>query len=288
MKYKTVHSRGKKWVITRVVNLGGRPYVVTEIQAASPANVLIRVAQHSNVILIFAIGANVEIDSQAVYANHYQRITSLKRELHVSVPTPGACLILQLPLRLDEYRSLSQTAESGYYTPRCTYWIERMRIFIHKHLENAVELSTGIRQLLNAITTEQVAPSGFSHLDLAQLLQFELHHSQSDKYTGTIFNVSRSLGIKTYRLKLLLREVYDCTAHNWLLAGKMSNALKLLQNKQLTLQYIATQTGYRLEENFIIAFRNYYGITPHAFRTRVHHLPLPSFGNSPDSCRHSL
>jgi len=89
----------------------------------------------------------------------------------------------------------------------------------------------------------------------------------SERYT--ISELSQSSGINRYKLTYGFRQLYGNTIHAFAEAARMNNAELLLTDLTKTIKEIAALNGYRSAENFITAFKKYFGITPNQFRKKA-------------------
>ncbi|KIC93548.1 helix-turn-helix transcriptional regulator [Flavihumibacter solisilvae] len=111
----------------------------------------------------------------------------------------------------------------------------------------------------------------FRLTECLQKLQF------TAKAKFTVAQMASLSNLKTYRLQLICQVLFGQTAHQVLRFLKMHTALKVIANQTQTLAAIGKDLEYSSDENFITAFRVYYGITPHAFRKMFSTFPyIPS------------
>lgn len=66
----------------------------------------------------------------------------------------------------------------------------------------------------------------------------------------------------------IFRAQYGCAVYEYIQQVRMEQALKLLQNKKLSLQTIADCLGYSSADYFSKAFRRFYGISPRDYKNR--------------------
>ena len=67
-------------------------------------------------------------------------------------------------------------------------------------------------------------------------------------------------------LSRLFKKRYSCGIYDYVLQVRMENAKLLLQDKNLQIQQIAYQTGYKDSNYFSKAFKTFYGISPTEYR----------------------
>jgi AraC-like DNA-binding protein len=84
----------------------------------------------------------------------------------------------------------------------------------------------------------------------------------------TINKLAQSSGINRYKLTYGFKQLYGKTIHGFAEEARMNNAKNLLADPDKTLKEIAAVNGYKRVENFITAFKKYYGITPNQFRKK--------------------
>jgi AraC-like DNA-binding protein len=82
----------------------------------------------------------------------------------------------------------------------------------------------------------------------------------------SILELSKTIGINTYKLKVGFKELFGTTVFGYLRDIRMEKARLLLENYELNINEIANEVGYSNPSHFAAAFRKKYGITPGCFR----------------------
>lgn len=81
----------------------------------------------------------------------------------------------------------------------------------------------------------------------------------------TLTDLAKLVGLNIKKLKTDFKEFYGVPVFTFLLNYKMDLAKKLLQEKQLNVNEIATFLGYSTSSHFIAAFKRKFNITPKQF-----------------------
>lgn len=84
--------------------------------------------------------------------------------------------------------------------------------------------------------------------------------------THTIAQLSRAVGINTFKLKVGFREMYNTGVFECLQGTRLEQARELIVQTNMPLKEIARLCGYRRITNFITAFRKKFGYTPGSLR----------------------
>lgn len=82
----------------------------------------------------------------------------------------------------------------------------------------------------------------------------------------SLSDVAASVGLTPGHLTTVVRRKTGRTTHQWITERRMAEARKLLRETDLTVEAIATRTGYRQTSFFIKHFRRDHALTPAAWR----------------------
>jgi AraC-like DNA-binding protein len=82
----------------------------------------------------------------------------------------------------------------------------------------------------------------------------------------SIDELARRVGIGKANLLELFKQIYGMTLRNYLLQERMESAKTLLLDRSLNINEVGWQLGYEYACNFTTAFKDYYGLTPNAYR----------------------
>lgn len=85
---------------------------------------------------------------------------------------------------------------------------------------------------------------------------------------ATVLTLSRRFGINEFKLKYGFKKVFNTSPIKYLLDRRMSHAAMLLRSSEVSVSDVARTTGYSLPNNFTIAFRKHFGMTPLQYRVR--------------------
>jgi AraC-like DNA-binding protein/quercetin dioxygenase-like cupin family protein len=101
---------------------------------------------------------------------------------------------------------------------------------------------------------------------LAEVFEFiEEHHHEPI----SLADIAASIRLTPGHLTTVVRRKTGRTAHQWLTERRMAEARKLLRETDLTVEAIATRTGYRQASFFIKQFRRQHADSPGAWRRRA-------------------
>lgn len=82
----------------------------------------------------------------------------------------------------------------------------------------------------------------------------------------SIDELALKVGIGKVTLQERFKQVYGVTMRNYLLQKRMESAQALLLDRNFNVSQIAWQLGYEHACNFTTAFKDFYGLTPNAYR----------------------
>jgi AraC-like DNA-binding protein len=85
---------------------------------------------------------------------------------------------------------------------------------------------------------------------------------------ATLLTLSRRFGINEFKLKYGFKKLFNTSPIKYLLDRRMAYSADLLQSTQDAVSDVARTMGYSLPNNFTIAFRKHFGMTPQQYRTR--------------------
>ncbi|MBI9100716.1 MAG: AraC family transcriptional regulator [Spirochaetaceae bacterium] len=94
-------------------------------------------------------------------------------------------------------------------------------------------------------------------------VEFIHHHFSQDI---SLDDTAREMGISQGYLSRIFKERTNYTFLEYLTCYRLRQALKLLRNRSLRINEIATQAGFQDSGYFIQLFRRYMGVTPGQFR----------------------
>ncbi len=82
----------------------------------------------------------------------------------------------------------------------------------------------------------------------------------------TLSNVAKTVGYSPAYLTDLVRRETGKTINRWIIERRLAQACFLLQETDQPIEKIASVVGYQYVNHFFRQFRQYYGITPQAWR----------------------
>jgi AraC family transcriptional regulator, transcriptional activator of pobA len=101
---------------------------------------------------------------------------------------------------------------------------------------------------------------------LAAVFEFiEEHHHESI----SLSDIAAAVGLTPGHLTTVVRRKTGRTAQQWITERRMAAARSLLRETDLTVEAIATRSGYRQPSFFIRQFRRDHAVTPAAWRRRA-------------------
>ena len=78
--------------------------------------------------------------------------------------------------------------------------------------------------------------------------------------------LARQVGLNDYKLKQGFRQLFDTTVFGYVQTCRMEQAQMLLQDRDLSIAYIADRVGYASPSQFCHAFKRHTGMTPSEYR----------------------
>jgi AraC-like DNA-binding protein len=84
---------------------------------------------------------------------------------------------------------------------------------------------------------------------------------------ATVLTLSRRFGINEFKLKYGFKKLFNTSPIKYLLDRRLVHAAVLLRSTDRHVSEVARTTGYSLPNNFTIAFRRHFGMTPLQYRT---------------------
>jgi len=122
--------------------------------------------------------------------------------------------------------------------------------------------------LLHEIYKKTASPSPFSlsEPDVARVLEARDILLRDLRKTHTIAELSRAVGINTFKLKIGFREVFNTGVFECLQDNRLEHARELIVQTDKPLKEIGMMCGYPRITNFITAFRKKFGYTPGSLR----------------------
>lgn len=85
----------------------------------------------------------------------------------------------------------------------------------------------------------------------------------------SITELSRKIGMNTYKLKSGFKEIYGTTIFSYLRDMRMEKARQLLADETKSVLEVANEVGYSNPSHFSAAFKRKYGVNPSALRIRA-------------------
>jgi AraC-like DNA-binding protein len=83
--------------------------------------------------------------------------------------------------------------------------------------------------------------------------------------------IAQRVGLSDYRLRILLRGIYQQNAFDLFMKAKMDKAYQLVTTTSDSIKSIAIDTGYKWAMNFATAFRQQFGEAPETLREKLRH-----------------
>lgn len=221
---------------------------------------------------LFCLGKLVFWDGLEIAAGRHcmQSFGNQPKAAYITLPSRASALLIQIsngPWRRSDAMPVGQALEMG---PRLAYHLQSIIVECTTPGPSTANLTYQLRTMISfSQELLNTVPFHCTLEELQKIKSVELNLLAFGSAIRSIQQLSAKMGIKAYKLKLLIRSIFNCSAQQWLLALKMLYATQLLHQKEITLFYIARQLHYQSDENFITAFRSYFGLTPHVFRKQV-------------------
>jgi len=83
---------------------------------------------------------------------------------------------------------------------------------------------------------------------------------------ATVLTLSRRFGINEFKLKYGFKKLFNTSPIKYLIDRRMEHAARLLRSTDSQVSEVARTTGYSLPNNFTLAFRKHFGLTPQQYR----------------------
>ena len=93
----------------------------------------------------------------------------------------------------------------------------------------------------------------------------------------TIEQLSREVGLSPYYFIRRFRRVYRQTPHQYLMQQRIARAKELLRTTDMSVTEICVTVGFESLGSFSALFRKTAGISPSAYRLRVHPSTKPAY-----------
>lgn len=218
--------------------------------------------------VVFWDGLVVSAGRHCIYKFGNQPLDS-----HLTMHGNVAALLIQIPNGPWLESGLIPTRKALEIGPRLAYHLQSILQECNAPSNSAAKLSYQLRSLMaGASAAIDSVRIRYSFQELQNIKKVEADLLSFGASIRSVQNLSNMLGIKSYKLKLLIRSIFSCSAQQWLLSLKMTYATQLLLQKEISIRHIAMQLQYHSDDNFITAFKGHFGITPHVFRKQVSQL----------------
>ncbi|MEH1870570.1 helix-turn-helix domain-containing protein [Nostoc sp.] len=129
---------------------------------------------------------------------------------------------------------------------------------INVHLKNEKFSTTTESKKSN--TQESIFPSIPRLREIFEFIELNYHQSISLK------EVAQAVGYSSAYLTDLVRRLTGKTVNNWIIQRRITQASTLLLETNYSVDEIALKVGYQNINHFYCQFRDYYKITPRAWR----------------------
>lgn len=126
-------------------------------------------------------------------------------------------------------------------------------------------MSLAFRSLL---LDDRPAPTKLSRTDMAKIEQAREVILERMTEPPSLMELSRSVGLNDYKLKIGFKEMYGRTVFGYLREQRLEKAYRLLQNGSTSVIEVSYTVGYSNPSYFAEAFREKYGVNPGEFVRR--------------------
>ncbi len=121
-------------------------------------------------------------------------------------------------------------------------------------------------EVLRSLQSEKRSDALFSLADVDRIRSAkEWIENHLDTHFSTQ-QVARKAGINEYKLKKGFKALYGCGMYAYLLRQRLVIAKLALEQTRKPIKQIARQAGYSTVNNFAIAFKRRFGVTPYEYR----------------------
>jgi pimeloyl-ACP methyl ester carboxylesterase/AraC-like DNA-binding protein len=101
---------------------------------------------------------------------------------------------------------------------------------------------------------------------LYAIRDYILHHFRENI---SLTSLTRQFGINVFKIKYGFRELFDNSVIRFLTETRLENARTLLAEPNQTVAAVADEVRYKHANNFSLAFKRRYGITPQQYKIKV-------------------
>lgn len=272
MKFYPVLSRSTEGVLHHGFQWGNEPVEISFFEPKQANRIVPLQASISSFQYVACLQGEVHWDGrELIPGSHSVAPIPTTPECNLLTLAPWAsAMLLQVPDNTIFHHQKLPVKVAKLMNHTTGYHLQSILTEILSQSTDTSTLSYHIRSLFQASLGSRTAHElKLNFADLRQLVEFEKDPSKIGAAIRSIQQLSKGFGIKSYKLKLLVRAIFSSTTQCWLNAVKMKRARQLLANKDLTIEFIAKQLFYQSDENFITAFKRYYGLTPHVFRNQI-------------------
>jgi pimeloyl-ACP methyl ester carboxylesterase/AraC-like DNA-binding protein len=132
--------------------------------------------------------------------------------------------------------------------------------------EEIVAIHTFLKEGKITLTTKKSRSNVEDFYILYAVKDYILTHFQEDI---SLSSLSKQFGINVFKLKSGFRLLFESPVIEFLTNTRLENACGLLTNPNETISSVASLVGYGYANNFSLAFKRKYGITPLQYKHKV-------------------
>ncbi len=129
-----------------------------------------------------------------------------------------------------------------------------------------VQALTILMSELSFLFDEETQPLGYTKKDKSLVVEAREILLNEYKNPPTVTELANRVGTNQFRLKQLFHFYFDSTPYNMLLQIRMETAYKLLETGNFHVNTVADQVGYAHPNNFSVAFKKFFSISPKQIR----------------------
>jgi AraC family transcriptional regulator len=204
--------------------------------------------------LIFNPAGTTHRDSFAVAEGRFLAVSISSETLRIA--SDGAAL----PCAAIAFDALHRVDTALRLAGQCT---------AHGHADNPT-MEAMCWELLSTVSGVSLWPDGLGTAQPSWIPKARelLHDRGSDSLAIT--EMAQQMGVHPVYFARAFRQVFHCTPGEYRMRCRLRDALARMRNSKLPLSEIALSAGFFDQSHFTTAFRKHFGMSPQAYRRRLH------------------
>jgi AraC-like DNA-binding protein len=186
-------------------------------------------------------------------------------------------LFLSIFLKYDFFKNLDDFSNTMYYASWGSHGIILMTVFFYPTILYNIPLKSTYFESIGNNDLEKKKYKNYElESDYIMIIKNKLDSFLNSKKIGEDFNLSSisfETKIPTHHLNLFFKEELQISFTSWKHKYKIQYALKLINEgslNNLTIEAIATKSGFQSYSNFYNVFKEELGVTPSDYIKNIH------------------